>query len=148
MAHLRPRTNSIGAVARVRHCLAQAIHRFFHEQGYFWVHTPIITASDCRGRRRAVPGQHAGPGQSTAHARGRRRLRRRTSSASETFLTVSGQLNVESLLPGAVEGLHLWSDVPRRELQHQPPSGRILDGGAGNRLRGPACQRRSGRGTC
>ncbi|MFQ9292846.1 MAG: OB-fold nucleic acid binding domain-containing protein, partial [Haemophilus parainfluenzae] len=43
VAHLRPRTNIIGAVARVRHCLAQAIHRFFHEQGFYWVATPLIT---------------------------------------------------------------------------------------------------------
>ncbi|HSA47653.1 MAG TPA: OB-fold nucleic acid binding domain-containing protein, partial [Candidatus Competibacteraceae bacterium] len=49
VAHLRPRTNSIGAVTRVRHSLAQAIQCFFHEQGYCWVHTPIITASDCEG---------------------------------------------------------------------------------------------------
>ena len=48
-AHLRPRTNIIGAVARVRNCLSQAIHRFFHEQGYYWVSTPIITASDAEG---------------------------------------------------------------------------------------------------
>ena len=49
VAHLRPRTNVIGAVTRVRHTLAQAIHRFFHERGFFWVNTPIITASDAEG---------------------------------------------------------------------------------------------------
>lgn len=49
VAHLRVRTNTFGAVARVRHCLAMAIHRFFHERGFFYVHTPIITASDCEG---------------------------------------------------------------------------------------------------
>ena len=49
VAHLRPRTNLIGAVARVRHTLAQALHRFFHENGYFWVSTPLITASDTEG---------------------------------------------------------------------------------------------------
>src|SRR5687767_14598241 len=49
VAHLRPRTNVIGAVTRVRHSLAQAIHRFFHERGFFWVHTPIITTSDAEG---------------------------------------------------------------------------------------------------
>ena len=48
-AHLRPRTNIMGAVTRVRNCLAQAIHRFYHEQGYYWISTPIITASDCEG---------------------------------------------------------------------------------------------------
>src|SRR5262245_29902328 len=46
VAHLRPRTNVIAAASRVRHTLAQAIHRFFHEHGFFWVNTPIITASD------------------------------------------------------------------------------------------------------
>ncbi|MGB0860778.1 MAG: OB-fold nucleic acid binding domain-containing protein, partial [Pseudoalteromonas spongiae] len=48
-AHLRPRTNIIGAVTRVRNCLSQAIHRFYHERGYVWISTPIITASDCEG---------------------------------------------------------------------------------------------------
>ncbi len=48
-AHLRVRTNTFGAVARVRHCLAMAVHRYFHEHGFSWVHTPIITASDCEG---------------------------------------------------------------------------------------------------
>src|SRR5207237_9455478 len=49
VAHLRPRTNVIGAATRVRHTLAQAIHRFFDENGFFWVNTPIITASDAEG---------------------------------------------------------------------------------------------------
>nr|MBA3395871.1 asparagine--tRNA ligase [Deltaproteobacteria bacterium] len=44
VAHLRPRTNVVGAVTRVRHTLAQAVHRFFHERGFLWIHTPIITA--------------------------------------------------------------------------------------------------------
>ena len=48
-AHLRVRTNTFGAVARTRHCLAMAIHRFFHERGFYYVHTPIITANDCEG---------------------------------------------------------------------------------------------------
>src|SRR5216110_2300956 len=49
VAHLRPRTNTIGAVARVRHSLSMAIHRYYHEHGFFYVHTPIITASDAEG---------------------------------------------------------------------------------------------------
>ena len=95
VAHLRPRTNSIGAVARIRHALAQAIHRFFHEQGYFWVHTPIITASDCEGAGALFrvstldalnpPRTPAGGVDFEQDFFGR-----------ETFLTVSGQLNVES----------------------------------------------------
>jgi asparaginyl-tRNA synthetase len=49
IAHLRPRTNTIGAVARVRNRLTYAIHQFFQERGFFYIHTPIITASDCEG---------------------------------------------------------------------------------------------------
>lgn len=48
-AHLRPRTNTFGAVFRIRHNMAIAIHSFFHEHGFFYFHTPIITASDCEG---------------------------------------------------------------------------------------------------
>lgn len=95
VAHLRPRTNSIGAVARIRHSLAQAIHRFFHEQGYFWIHTPIITASDCEGAGALfrvstldlvnLPRTPSGGIDFDQDFFGR-----------ETFLTVSGQLNVEA----------------------------------------------------
>jgi len=49
IAHLRPRTNTFGAIFRVRHNMAMAIHNFFHERGFFYFHTPIITASDCEG---------------------------------------------------------------------------------------------------
>ena len=94
VAHLRPRTNSIGAVARVRHCLAQAIQCFFHDRGYFWIHTPIITASDCEGAGALFrvstldlvnPPRVGGGIDFSQDFFGR-----------ETFLTVSGQLNVEA----------------------------------------------------
>ncbi|MDO5611304.1 MAG: OB-fold nucleic acid binding domain-containing protein, partial [Pseudomonadota bacterium] len=49
VAHLRPRTNLFGAVTRIRHCLAMAVHRFFHERGFYWISTPIITTSDAEG---------------------------------------------------------------------------------------------------
>ncbi len=49
MNHLRSRTNTMGAVMRVRHALSMAIHRFFDERGFFYIHTPIITGSDCEG---------------------------------------------------------------------------------------------------
>lgn len=94
-AHLRVRTNTISAVTRVRHCLAQAVHRFFHERGYFWVHTPIITASDCEGAGELfrvstldltnLPKTDQGDIDFSKDFFGR-----------ETFLTVSGQLNVET----------------------------------------------------
>ena len=48
-AHLRPRTNVMGAVARIRNQLAYATHQFFQKHGFQYVHTPLITASDCEG---------------------------------------------------------------------------------------------------
>jgi asparaginyl-tRNA synthetase len=95
VAHLRPRTNVIGAVTRVRHTVAQAIHRFFDEHGFFWVNTPIITSSDAEGAGELfrvstldlanLPRDPAGKPDFAQDFFGR-----------ETFLTVSGQLNVES----------------------------------------------------
>ncbi|MBR1901557.1 MAG: asparagine--tRNA ligase [Bacteroidaceae bacterium] len=49
VAHLRPRTNTFGAILRIRHNMAMAIHTYFHQHGYFYFHTPLITASDCEG---------------------------------------------------------------------------------------------------
>src|SRR5205814_9963619 len=49
IAHLRPRTNTFGAVARVRNCICRSIHAFFQEQGFLYIHPPIITASDGDG---------------------------------------------------------------------------------------------------
>ncbi len=49
IAHLRPRTNTFGAIARVRNCVSYSIHRFFQERGFLYVHAPIITTSDCEG---------------------------------------------------------------------------------------------------
>src|SRR4029077_9366549 len=49
IAHLRPRTNTFGAIARLRNQVSKSIHDFFQEQGFLYIHTPIITASDCEG---------------------------------------------------------------------------------------------------
>lgn len=95
LAHLRPRTNIIGAVARVRNCLSQAIHRFYHEEGFIWVSTPLITASDCEGAGEMfrvstldmenLPRTDAGKVDYDKDFFGK-----------EAFLTVSGQLNAET----------------------------------------------------
>jgi asparaginyl-tRNA synthetase len=95
VAHLRPRTNVIGAVTRVRHTIAQSIHRFFDENGFVWVNTPIITASDAEGAGELfrvstldvanLPRTPQGGVDYAQDFFGR-----------ETFLTVSGQLNVET----------------------------------------------------
>lgn len=94
-AHLRARTNVMGAVTRVRNCLSQAIHRFFHEQGYFWISTPILTASDTEGAGEMfrvstldmlnIPKDDKGNVDYADDFFGK-----------ETYLTVSGQLNVET----------------------------------------------------
>ncbi|CAG8998301.1 MAG: Asparagine--tRNA ligase [Candidatus Celerinatantimonas neptuna] len=94
-AHLRARTNIIGAITRVRNCLSQAIHRFFHEQGFYWVSTPIITTSDCEGAGEMfrvstldlsnLPRTEQGDVDFSEDFFGK-----------ESFLTVSGQLNVET----------------------------------------------------
>lgn len=49
IAHLRPRTNTFGAVLRIRHAMAFAIHKYFNDRGFYYLHTPIITSSDCEG---------------------------------------------------------------------------------------------------
>src|SRR5687767_7734379 len=95
VAHLRPRTNTFGAVTRVRHALAMAVHRFFHEHGFFWIHTPIITASDAEGAgqmfRVSTLDLANIPRNDSGHV-----------DFSKDFfgkpanLTVSGQLNVET----------------------------------------------------
>ncbi|WP_340611054.1 asparagine--tRNA ligase [Xenorhabdus bharatensis] len=95
VAHLRPRTNLIGAVARVRHTLAQALHRFYHEKGFFWVSSPLITASDTEGAgemfrvstldMQNLPLTDKGDVDFSKDFFGR-----------EAFLTVSGQLNGEA----------------------------------------------------
>ncbi|MFT3792081.1 MAG: asparagine--tRNA ligase [Rudaea sp.] len=95
VAHLRPRTNTFGAVTRVRDCIAKAVHRYFHERGFFWINTPIITASDAEGAGQMfrvstldtvnLPRDDKGGIDWNKDFFGK-----------ETYLTVSGQLNVEA----------------------------------------------------
>ncbi|MBE0567183.1 MAG: asparagine--tRNA ligase [Krumholzibacteria bacterium] len=95
VAHLRPRTNTIGAVTRVRNCLAQATHRFFHERGFFWIHTPIITASDCEGAGEMFRVSTLDLANLPRTADGKVDYSQ-DFFGKESFLTVSGQLNVEA----------------------------------------------------
>ena len=73
IAHLRPRSNLFGCVFRVRSRLAFAIHQFFQERGFVYVHTPIITGSDCEGAGELFRVTHDRPGQSAPSARRRDR---------------------------------------------------------------------------
>ncbi|MFG0251889.1 MAG: asparagine--tRNA ligase, partial [Phycisphaerales bacterium JB038] len=95
VAHLRPRTNTFGAVTRVRHCLSYHVHKFLHDRGFYYIHTPIITASDCEGAGEMfrvstldlvnLPKGEDGGVDFAEDFFGR-----------EAFLTVSGQLSVEN----------------------------------------------------
>jgi asparaginyl-tRNA synthetase len=95
VAHLRPRTNVIGAVTRVRHTIAQSIHRFFHENGFVWVNTPIITAADAEGAGELFRVSTLDLMNLPRTADGRIDFAQ-DFFGRETFLTVSGQLNVET----------------------------------------------------
>jgi asparaginyl-tRNA synthetase len=95
VAHLRPRTNTFGAVTRVRNCLAQATHRFFHERGFYWIHTPIITSSDAEGAGelfRVSTLDAVNPPRTPTGAVDWSQ----DFFGKQTFLSVSGQLNVET----------------------------------------------------
>ncbi|MFR0654883.1 asparagine--tRNA ligase [Pantoea sp. SIMBA_079] len=95
VAHLRPRTNLVGAVARVRHTLAQALHRFFHENGYFWVSTPLITASDTEGAGEMFRVSTLDMENLPRDPQGKVDYDK-DFFGKEAFLTVSGQLNAET----------------------------------------------------
>ena len=102
-AHMRLRTNTFGAVFRIRHNMAMAIHRYFHDHGFFYFHTPLITASDCEGAGQMfqVTTQNLAHRQRTAGGRAWRH--------------------------GPRCHLHLRPHLPRRKLQYAPSPGRVLD---------------------
>ena len=93
--HLRARTNVVGAVTRVRNCLAQAIHRFFHEEGYLWIAAPLITASDTEGAGEMFRVSTLDMENLPRTPEGKVDYDK-DFFGKETFLTVSGQLNVET----------------------------------------------------
>jgi asparaginyl-tRNA synthetase len=116
VAHLRMRTNLFGAVTRVRNSLAQAVHRYFHEHGFYWIHTPIITASDAEGAGELfrvstldlanLPRTDKGDIDFSQDFFGK-----------ESFLTVSGQLNVETYCM-AMSKVYTFGPTFRAENSH------------------------------
>lgn len=118
IAHLRPRTNTFGAVYRIRHHMAIAIHTFFHERGFFYVHTPLITGSDCEGagqmfqvttlNLKDLPKDEAGCIDYTKDFFGK-----------ETSLTVSGQLEGE-LAAMALGAIYTFGPTFRAENSNTP----------------------------
>ncbi len=113
IAHLRPRTNTIGAVTRVRNALAYATHRFFQEQGFFYIHTPIITSSDCEGagelfqvttlNQQALPHSEDGAVDHSADF-----------FSKIAYLTVSGQFNAE-IYASALSDIYTFGPTFRAE---------------------------------
>lgn len=116
VAHLRPRTNTFGAIARIRNCASQAIHRYFHERHFYWVNTPIITASDCEGAGELfrvstldlmnLPLTDKGDVDFSSDF-----------FADEAYLTVSGQLNGEAYCT-AMSRIYTFGPTFRAENSH------------------------------
>ncbi len=116
IAHLRPRTNTIGAVARVRNTLAYATHRFFQDLGFLYLHTPIITLSDCEGAGKlfqVTTLDKANPPRNELgevdHAQ--------DFFGKEAYLTVSGQLNGE-IYACALSDIYTFGPTFRAENSH------------------------------
>jgi asparaginyl-tRNA synthetase len=116
VAHLRPRTNTFSAMLRVRNTMAQAVHQYFNQNGYFWLHTPIITASDCEGAgdlfrvstldMMNLPKDNKGNIDYSKDFFGK-----------EAYLTVSGQLNAETYAC-ALSKVYTFGPTFRAENSH------------------------------
>jgi len=116
VAHLRPRTNLFGAVTRIRHCLAQAVHRFFHENGFFWINTPIITTSDAEGAGQMFRVSTLDFANLPRNAKGEVDFSK-DFFGKDAFLTVSGQLNVEAFCL-ALSKVYTFGPTFRAENSH------------------------------
>jgi len=114
--HLRARTNIVGAVTRVRNCLSQAIHRFFHEQGYLWIAAPLITASDTEGAGEMFRVSTLDMENLPRTPEGKVDYDK-DFFGKETFLTVSGQLNVEAYCL-ALSKVYTFGPTFRAENSH------------------------------
>jgi asparaginyl-tRNA synthetase len=99
IAHLRVRTNTFGAVARVRNRVSFSIHQFFQENGFCYVHTPIITASDCEGAGQMFRVSTLDPNKPPTNDKGNIDFSQ-DFFGKQSYLTVSGQLNVETYAHG------------------------------------------------
>ena len=115
-AHLRPRTNIIGAVTRVRNCLSHAIHNFFYENGYNWISTPIITGSDCEGAGEMFRVSNLDLENLPRTEKGDIDYKQ-DFFGKETFLTVSGQLNAETYAC-ALSKVYTFGPTFRAENSH------------------------------
>ncbi len=116
VAHLRPRTNLFGAVTRIRDCLSKAVHRYFHENGFYWISTPIVTTSDAEGAGQMFRVSTLDLANLPRTGDGGIDFSR-DFFGKETFLTVSGQLNVEAYCL-ALSKVYTFGPTFRAENSH------------------------------
>lgn len=124
-AHLRPRTNTFGAILRIRSTLAFAIHKFFNDRGFFYLHTPLITASDCEGAGAMFQVTTLDVANPPAKRMGPWTIRR-ISSESRPHSLYQVSLRVSSEPPPWVQSTPSAPHSVRR-TPTPPPSGRVLD---------------------
>jgi asparaginyl-tRNA synthetase len=113
IAHLRPRTNTLGAVMRVRNALAYATHMFFQERNFLYVHTPIITASDCEGAGQMFRVSTLDP-EKLPYTADRKVDWSQDFFGKPAYLTVSGQLNGE-IFASALSDIYTFGPTFRAE---------------------------------
>jgi asparaginyl-tRNA synthetase len=121
IAHLRPRTNTFGAVFRVRHAASFAVHKFFNEKGFLWLHSPIITASDCEGAGamfRVTTLDISDPPRKDDAKSGKIDYTK-DFFGKEVSLTVSGQLNAETFAC-ALSNVYTFGPTFRAENSNTP----------------------------
>ena len=118
IAHLRVRTNTFGAVARVRNRVSFSIHQFFQENGFFYIHTPIITASDCEGAGQMFHVSTFDPNKPPKDAKGNVDFSK-DFFGKASYLTVSGQLNVETHCAG-LSRVYTFGPTFRAENSNTP----------------------------
>lgn len=113
IAHLRPRTNTIGAVTRVRNALAYATHLFFQSKGFLYIQTPIITGSDCEGAGEMFQVTTLDPANAPKNPQGKVDYTQ-DFFGKPTYLTVSGQLNAE-IYASALSDVYTFGPTFRAE---------------------------------
>ncbi len=118
IAYLRPRTNTFGAILRIRHNMAFAIHNFFHQKGYYYIHTPIITSSDAEGAGQMFRVTTLDLEKLPKNKEGNVDYKK-DFFGKPTSLTVSGQLEGE-LAALALGGIYTFGPTFRAENSNTP----------------------------
>jgi len=116
VAHLRPRTNTFSAITRIRHTVSFAIHDFFNSHGFYWIHTPLITSSDCEGAGQLFRVSTLDANNPPKTPDGKVNFHE-DFFGKETFLTVSGQLNAEAYCL-AMSKVYTFGPTFRAENSH------------------------------